>query len=222
MNLIDKHIKAEQLRESEKFFEALELYDEVIVAYGEEKNYKGMADVLQGKVLTYKHLYLNTKEDRYYILGRENAKAGLAIAKNHKLVEMYASCYFRMGEMEMTAGKKVEAEKYFRKAVEKQGKSDPVWGDFAYHLGTIMCELGKKEEGLKKMRQGMEHINKFEGKMDDYVFKVWKSGVLMKIAKADEKRREKYMKMAKKIVYGDERLIIRKKQFEKLEGELKV
>ena len=156
------------------------------------------------------------------MFGKESAKASLAIAKKHKLNKMYASCYFRMGEMEMATGNGAEAEKYFQKVVEKQDKDEPVWGDYIYHLGTIMCELGKKEEGLKKMRQGMEHINKFEGKMDDYVFKVWKSGVLMKIAKADEKRRKKYMKTARKIVYGDERLIIRRKQYEKLVRELKV
>jgi len=221
MNLIDKHIKAEQLRESERFFGALKLYNELIVSYGEEKNYKKMVEALQGKVLTYKHLYLNTKKYKYYVLGKDSAKASLALAKKHKLIEMYASCYFRMGEMEMATGNRTEAEKYFKKAVEKQDKNESIWGDFAYHLGTIMCKLGKREEGLEKMRQGMEHIDKFEGKMNDYVFKVWKSGVLMKIAKADKKRRRKYMEMAKKIVYGDERLVIRRKQFEKLAKKIR-
>lgn len=222
MKIIDKHAKAEELRESEKFFEALRMYDEVIVGYGKEKNYKKLVEVLQGKVLTYKHLYLRTKRKIYYNLGKKFAKTSLSVAKKHRIVDMYASCYFRLGEMEMEAENMSEAEKYFGKTIEKQDKNEAVWGDYIYHLGQIMCDLGKKKEGLRKMRQGMKHIDKFEDKMNDYVFKVWKSGVLMKISKIDEKRRDEYMEKVKKIVYGDKRLVIRRRQFEDLSREMKM
>ena len=219
MKTLDKHIKAEQLRESEKFSEALRLYDEVMVACIETKDYKRIVEVLQGKMLTYKHLYLNTKKDFYYLLGKGSAKTALTMAKKHKMIGI-ANCYFRMGEMELAARKINEAEKYFKEAVKRKDKNEAEWGDFIYHLGEVMCELGKKKQGLRKMKRGMKHIDMFEGKMDDYVFKVWKSGVLMKIAKVDDKNRKKYMKKAKKIVFGDERLIIRRKQFSKLAEEM--
>ena len=58
---VDLHYKADKLRELEKFDEALKVYDRVIEKYLENKNFAGVAEALQGKVLTYKHIYQKKK-----------------------------------------------------------------------------------------------------------------------------------------------------------------
>ena len=65
---------------------------------------------------------------------KESTRPSNIIAKKNKLVEMYDSCYFRMGEMEMATGNKAKSERYSTKIVEKQDKNENVWERFCLSL----------------------------------------------------------------------------------------
>lgn len=61
MTPLELHKKAEEEREADHHLEALKLIDEAIIGYQKEGNYKGLSEVLQSRVLTYKHLFLLTR-----------------------------------------------------------------------------------------------------------------------------------------------------------------
>ena len=210
------HHEAERLRETEKFEEAINLYDKVIEGYLEAKNYAGVADAMQGKVLTYKHLYARSKKEIYVKLATECAKSNREITKKYKIDNMYPSAYFRMGEVNRLGNNFREAILYFRKAY-KLGKNSKERGDYLYHLGEALYRDGKKNLGKRKILEGMKLIKKDKNRLDNFIYNVWLSGVYGRLAQIfllekNNKEAKKYIDMAKKIIESDKRLVIRKKQ----------
>jgi len=213
------HQQAENLREQDKLLDSLKLYEEVIVAYQKEKNYSGIVEALGGRCLTYKHLFLLTNDFSFRNLAYNSALSSLEIAKYFKVIAKYHRCYFRLGEMEMLAFNFLKAENFYKKALIKYPKEEAEKGDFQYHLGEAQYRAGKKEEGLKNFLGGLELIKKYESSTDSFVYNVWHSGCLMRLAELTKDK--KYLDEAQKIIDSDPRLIIRKRQLEKLHINLK-
>ena len=219
--MIEKiHQKAEKLREEEKFDEALKLYDRVIWGYGKEKNMAGVAEALQGKVLTYKHKYARKRNEQYLKMAKGCAKSSLEIIDKYKIKDMYASGYFRMGEVCRLSNDYNEAVKNFDKAYKLAGKNKER-GDYLYHLGEAVCKNGKKILGKRKIIEGMKLIEKDKSRLDSFIYNVWLSGANLRlgqifIEEKNEKEANKYINRAKEIIDIDERLVIRKKQLEEI------
>ncbi len=217
---VDLHYKADKLRELEKFDEALKVYDGVIEKYLENKNYAGVAEALQGKVLTYKHIYARKRNDEYLKLATGCAKSSLEIINKYKIENMYASGYFRMGEVYRLANKYKGATKNFEKASKLVGK-DVERGDYLYHLGEALYKSGKKILGKRKIIEGTKLIKKDKSRLDNFIYNVWLSGANLRLGQVfieekNEKEANKYINRAKKIIDGDKRLVIRKKQLEEI------
>jgi tetratricopeptide (TPR) repeat protein len=211
INSIHKlHQKAEKLRESDKLLEALKVYEEVIYKYQQENNYFGLVEALGGRCLTYKHLFLLTKDFSFFNLAYTSALSSLEIAKHFKVIAKYHRCYFRLGEMEMLRDDFLKSEKFYLKALKKYPKVEAEKGDFQYHLGEAQYRAGKKEAGLTNLLEGLELIEKYESSTDSFVYNVWHSGCLMRLAELTKNK--KYLEDAQKIIDSDPRLIIRKRQ----------
>jgi hypothetical protein len=208
------HQKAEKLRESDKLLDALKLYEEVIYKYQQEKNYFGIVEALGGRCLTYKHLFLLTKDFLFQNLAYSSALSSLEIAKHFKITAKYHRCYFRLGEMEMLREEFLKAEKFYLKAFLKYPKEEAEKGDFQYHLGEAQYRAGKKEVGLNNLLSGLTLIEKYESSTDSFVYNVWHSGCLMRLAELTKNK--KYLISAQKIIESDPRLIIRKRQIAEL------
>lgn len=217
---VDLHYKADKLREMEKFDEALRVYDRVIEKYLENKNFAGVADALQGKVLTYKHLYARKRNEEYLKLATGCAKSSLEIINKYNIKDMYASGYFRMGEVYRLANKYKGATKNFEEAYKLTGKNKER-GDYLYHLGEAVYKSGKKILGKRKIIEGMKLIKKDKSRLDGFIYNVWLSGANLRlgqifIEEKNEKEANKYINRAKKIIDGDKKLVIRKKQLEEI------
>lgn len=230
-NTKDLHQQAEWEREKENFVHALQLYEEVIVRYQKEKNYQGIAETLQGKVLTYKHLYLTTQDSVYVHLARSAGQTSLNIVEEYGYTEMRAPSFFRLGEVEDMTHNYQEAAQHYQKALETHiqntslDQPDAITGYYRYHLGKVLYPGGKKKEGEEAMKKGLEEIHAAKNSIEsDYVAHVWESGALISLAEAlmtdkpDEARA--YLDQAQTIIHADNRLVIRARQLTQLKGKM--
>jgi len=212
------HQQAEKLRENDQLLDALKLYEEVIVSYQKEKDYSGLVEALGGRCLTYKHLFLLTNNFSFFSLANHSSLSSLEIAEVFDISEKIHRCYFRLGEMQMLINNYPKAVEYYSKALSLYPKEEAEKGDFQYHLGEAQYRAGKTKEGLRSLLNGQKLIEKYESSTDTFVYHVWLSGCLMKLAVLT--KNQKYFLEAKKIIDSDPRLIIRKRQLVKLEKEL--
>lgn len=220
MKAEELHKQSENLREQDKHVEALEFIEQAIVAYQNEKNYKGLAKALQSRVLIYRHLFLLTDDDVFGLLARKDAEASLEIAQKNNLRDVIASCYFRIGEVAGNLGNNKKAIENYQKALDNYTGTKAELGDYRYHLGTVQYFDGIKEEGKKNMLQGLKEIQENRSEIDPFLANVWESGCYMRLAevlKDDElKEAKEYLRQAKKIIDFDKKLIIRRRQWKKL------
>lgn len=221
MDIKSNHIQAEILREEEKYSEALDLYPKVIAEYQKINNYLGEIEAMGGMTLTYKHLYLRTKDETYLKSAMDLCLQSLKIANAHNINDIFHRLYFRLGEIQMIAGS-------FDKAIESYEKSLSLWDDenaekghVTYHLGDAEYAAGKMEKGIAHVREGISMIAKYEQETDSFLFHVWLSGGYMTLAKllkiTDPIEAKSFLAKAQAIIDGDPRLIIRRRQLEELE-----
>lgn len=214
VNTKSLHQQAEKLREQDKLLEAIKLYEEVIIAYQQEKNYTGIVEALGGRCLTYKHLFLLTNDFVFLNLAYYSAKSSLKIARHYKINSKIHRCYFRLGEMEILKGNYLKAEKYYLVALKKYPNENSEKGDFQYHLGEAQYLAGQKEIALKNLLSGLALIRKYQSTTDSFLINVWESGCLMKLYTFTKDK--KYLIGAQKIIDSDQRLIIRRRQIKNL------
>jgi tetratricopeptide (TPR) repeat protein len=210
------HIEAEVEREKDNLLEALKLLEEAIVEYQKEADYEGIAQALQSRELTYKHLFLVSKDEIFAILARKDAEASLEITQKNNLTSRLGSCYFRLGDVEILFENYEQAAENYQKALDNYSGTNSEKGDYIYHLGTALGKLGKTEEAEKMMLQGLSEIQKNRGEVDAFLTHVWESGCLMRLAELlTEKNSEKaqeYLRQAQEIIENDPKLVIRKRQ----------
>lgn len=214
------HKESEIAREQDKHLDALKLIEEAIIGYQKENNTRGFTKALQSRVLIYKHLFLLTKDKGFATLARKDAEASLEIAQEKNLSDILSSCYFRVGEIATIEEDFDKAIEYYSKALEFYEGTKAEEGDYRYHLGTVLYIHGEKEEGKKAMLRGLREIQDNRNQVDSFVANVWESGCYMRLAEVlredEPEKAKKYLELAKKIIDSDERLIIRKRQWEKL------
>ena len=214
------HQQAERFREQDRHLEALKLYEEVVVAYRQEKNYSDLVEALGGRCLTYKHLFLLTDDVSMAIVANHSAIASLEIAQRFKLNNKIYRCHFRLGEMAMLFKDYQVAIDHYQQALSLYPRPEAERGDFQYHLGEAQYQAGLKQEGKKNLIDGVKEIEKHQTTTDSFVFNVWRSGGYMRLAQAlwtdSPVEASRYLDQAQSIIQSDDRLIIRKRQLEEL------
>jgi len=218
------HVEAEIERENDHLLEALKLLEEAIVGYQKEEDYEGLGQALQSRVLTYKHLFLLSKDDVFAILAKKDAEASLEITQKHNLTSRLGSCYFRLGEVEMLFNNHKQAVENYQKALDNYSGTNSEKGDYRYHLAAALGKIGQSEEAERMMLQGLSEIRENNGEVDPFLTHVWESGCLMRLAelfvKKDEERARRYLREAQEIIENDPKLVIRKRQLEALRKTL--
>ncbi len=220
MDIRNEHVQAEILREEEKYSEALDLYPKVIAKYQKINDYLGETEAMGGMTLTYKHLYLLTKDETHLKSALDLCLQSLEIANMHHLDDVLHRLYFRLGEIQMIAGDYKNAVVNYEKSLSLWPEENAEKGHVIYHLGDAEYGAGKKETGIPHVREGISIIAKYEQQTDSFLFHVWLSGGYMTLAKIlrSEKLGEakSYLAKAKEIIDNDPRLIIRRRQLEEL------
>ena len=220
MNPGEFHRKSEDAREKDNHQEALDLIAQAILGYETKADFKGLSKAYQSRVLIYKHLFLLTKDKKYLDLAKKDALRSLEIARVHELSEVLGSCYFRIGEIDMLAEDFESAIRTYEKSLGNYSGSNAEKGDYRYHLGEAVYKKGDKSRGKKLMFQGLSEIQQNRSEVDAFLVHVWESGAYMRLAEClyedEPEETKKYLKKAKDIIDSDEKLVIRKRQWEEL------
>jgi tetratricopeptide (TPR) repeat protein len=208
-------------REKDRHLEALQYLDHAIVGYQKEENYVGIIGALGDRGLTWKHYFLLTEDKVYAVLAKKDAEARLEIVKEKGLDDRLSQAYFLLGEAEMLFEDYSKAIEHYQKALKFYKGSLSEKGDYRYHLGEALYRNNQKEKGKNTMIKGLEEIKSGASEVSDFLIHVWKSGCHMRLAdllRTDEPEEAiKHLKLAKEVIKSDKRLVIRKRQVEKLE-----
>jgi tetratricopeptide (TPR) repeat protein len=214
------HQRGWRLREKDQHLEALGYLDRAVVGYQKEGNYRGLIDALKDRCLTWKHLFLLDGDLVYAILSKKDAEAMLVIAQEKGLKDKFHTSYFRLGETATLFTDYPSAVEYFSKALKTYQGPLSEEGDYRCHLGEALYLNGQKEKGKTAILQGIREIEQGASETDSFLINVWRSGALMRLAevlsKDESEQARTYFNEAKKIIDSDERLVIRKRQLEKL------
>jgi len=214
------HERGAVLREKDRLEEALVFLTLSLVHLQKEGKYPELVDALKDRCLTWKHLFLVTKEKAYAILAKKDAESMLEIAKSYNLKDKLDTSYFRIAEVAMLFEDYQLAISNYKKAIKFFGGHPAEKGDFRYHLGEALYRNGQKKEGKKTILQGVREIRENSKGIDPFLIHVWESGAYMRMAELlseDEHEESRiYFDKAKKIIYSDPKLVIRKRQLEEL------
>jgi tetratricopeptide (TPR) repeat protein len=210
--------QADVLREEGESLQAIDVYNQAIVRYQEDKDYANMMGALTGRLLSWKHLFYKTEDKIYAIFVKKEAEAMLEIAKEHQLLDRLYLIHFLNGTSAILLKDYPVAEKEFGQAVELYPNNHAEKGDWIAHLGEAVYRNGRKEEGKRLILQGVQIIEEKSSQIDSFVFNVWVSGAYLRLAKLlkpdNIKESQLFLSKAKKIIDSDVRLVIRKQQLE--------
>jgi tetratricopeptide (TPR) repeat protein len=210
--------QADVLREEGQSLKAIDVYNQAIVRYQEDKDYANMIGALTGRLLSWKHLFYKTEDKIYAIFVKKEAEAMLEIAKEHQLLDRIYLIHFLNGTSAILLKDYPVAEKEFGQAVELYPNDNAEKGDWIAHLGEAIYRNGRKEEGKKLILQGVQIIEEKSSQIDSFIFNVWVSGAYLRLAKLlkpdNLEESQIFLSKAKKIIDSDDRLVIRKQQLE--------
>jgi tetratricopeptide (TPR) repeat protein len=210
--------QADVLREEGQSLKAIDVYNQAIVRYQEDKDYANMIGALTGRLFSWKHLFYKTEDKIYAIFVKKEAEAMLEIAKEHQLLDRIYLIHFLNGTSAILLKDYPVAEKEFGQAVELYPNDNAEKGDWIAHLGEAVYRNGRKEEGKKLILQGVQIIEEKSSQIDSFLFDVWVSGAYLRLAKLlkldNNEESQLFLNKAKKIIDSDDRLVIRKQQLE--------
>ena len=220
------HERGWQLREKDRHLEALQYLDKAIVAYQKKGNYRGLVDALKDKCLTWKHLFLLSGDLAYATLAQKDAEVMLVVAQTKNLKDKLHTSYFKLGEMVMLFKDYSSAIKHYNKALETYQGPLSEKGDYRCHLGEALYLNGQKSEGKGMIFQGIREIEQGAEGVDLFLINIWLSGAyirLVELLREDEPKQALfYLDEAKKVIDSDKRLVIRKRQLEKLAQTIRI
>lgn len=219
------HNLGAKLREEDKHLEALQYLTLAIPALQKKGEYEELIDTLKDRCLTWKHLFLTSKDRVYAILAQKDAESMLVITQEYDLKDKYHTSYFRLGEVAMLFENWQEAVDYYQEALDHYSGPLSEKGDYRYHLGEAVYRKGDKKEGRKLILEGLKEIKDGAGELDPFLIHVWESGVYMRLAELffrdePEEARTHFLE-AKKIAEADPKLVIRRRQIAELGKRLK-
>ncbi|MEA2056511.1 MAG: hypothetical protein U9O78_02215 [Patescibacteria group bacterium] len=217
-----KHHQAEQLREDNKPYQALELYQQVINELMQAHQFKKLAGPLQGMSLTYKHLFYRTNNQCFLIIANSLVDASLKLADKFRAQFRLTVGHSLKGDIYLAQAKPKLAVESFQLLNELHQSNDSLKGRYLYHLGSAQYQAGDKNQGKKNMVDGLKLIQQPQENQDKYDEKTtdtWLSGAYMTLAKnlKDDKPSlaREYLNQAREIIDRSQ-LVVRKEQLDEL------
>ncbi|MFI5342734.1 MAG: tetratricopeptide repeat protein [Chlamydiales bacterium] len=208
--------QADGLREEGKTAEALDLYNRALISFQKEHDYKGILEVLCGRLISWQHLFNHEEDKVYAILARKEAEAMLSIAEEYQIHDKDYLIHFLFGKTWIFLKDFPSAQIEYSKAIELYPLENAEKGDWMAHLGEATYRSGLKEEGKAIILKGVQQIQAHAQDVDSFQINVWISGAYLRLAKIlindDIEEAKIYLQKGEKIVNSDPRLVIRKQQ----------
>lgn len=221
------HGQAAQARETGKHLEALKLYDEAILAYQKDGDILGLAEVFADRSIIYRHLFDNTNDKNFLIIGKYEMLASVEMAEKSGSKEALALPYFNLAKVQESLDELPEALENYQKAVENMVANPPeehnrpaVVADMIIHQSTAEYKNGDKGA----LKRALAALLDLEGADEPkYNKDVWLSGAHMRIAQVlkndDLAKAEEHLQKAKEIIETNLDLKLRQTQLEKLTAD---
>jgi len=218
----DLHGKAEMAREGEQdLLKSLTLTDEATIAYAEDGDQLGLAEVQGTRFNAFKHLYQKTGNKNYLILAKHAAMSAVEIAEKSGISEALALPYRDLAKAHLELEEYQEAIVFFEKALNaklpEHHNRPGVVAEIKAHLAYAKYKTGDKS-ALGLMTEAiseLENSDEFKYNKD-----VWLSGAHMRTAdmlKEDNLELAKdHLQKAKEIIDANPELKLRAEQWEKL------
>lgn len=214
--------ESDVLRESGKTLEALDGYNKEIVLGISEENYEGVFNSLIGRFISWQHLWNGNQDRLYAIFALKNAEALEDFSKNYRIFNKKHLILFLQGKAQYMLKNYTKAEIFYSKALSFYPAENAEKGDWIAHHGHMMMLSGDIENGKERILQGITTIKNHLDEIDLFQSNVYLSGAYLRLASSlkdtDLKEATKYLKFAEQIILQDNRLVIRKKQLDKLNG----
>ncbi len=222
------HVQAEQARERGDYEQALVLTDQALIAYQQDGDLTGMAEIQSSRQRVFKHLYRSTKDEAYLVLEEHTAQSALEIAQSSSNPHALAIPLHLMGSFFAQKKEYAQAAEYFKQAVENlttytdNPHSRPaVIADFAGH--QFWAEyLAGDTSALDRALIALEQLKNTEE--DSYNKAVWISGAHLRLAEMlmheNLEEAKKHLAHAREIIEADSRLLLRKEQLDELSQQL--
>jgi len=214
------HKLAEEARESGNFTDALKYTDEAMIAYQKDKDYLGLSEVCASRQSTFKHLYRHFKDSVYLLLEKHAAEASVEIAEQAGIQEALGIPYHNLAKYYSEVGEYSQAVEYFRKSVDcltrypSEHTRPAVIADIQGHQYAAEYKSGDRS-ALERALRALKQLEESD-EPSSYNKHVWLSGAHLRIAdmlrKDNPRLSLEHYEAAKKIIEGDERLILRKTQ----------
>lgn len=227
------HAQAAQARESGDFENALQLSDQAMLAYQQAGDKLGLSELLTDRSITFRHLFEKTGDKDFLLITKAEMEASVEIARRSNNKEALALPIFNLAKVEESLKNYSTAINHYKEAIEQvyatPGINEPnpnspahnrpaTIPDMKVHLSYSEYKNGDKS-ALERMEQSLQDLAN-SPEVDSYAKNTWLSGGYISMAemlKEDnpEKANEALQK-AKEIINSDERLTLRKQQWEKL------
>lgn len=219
------HAKAEIARENGEFLQALNYISEATLLYQKEGDVLGLAEVQSSKFITFKLLFQETGDSNFLILAKHSALSSVEIAQQSNNASALAIPWANLGEAYAQLKDWEKARDAYMEAIKSFTKKPPPFNNRPAVLTNIKSHLYQAEfrcGNKSALKHSLEMIKELENNAleDSFTRDAWLSGAHMRhaemIVKSDLSQAKRHMSLAKKIIDGNKRLIIRKRQWNKL------
>lgn len=216
------HAQAEHAREDGEFLQALKFTDEAMLAYSEDKDLAGFAEILASRFLTLRHLSDSTGDKNFLIIAKHTVMSSVEIAEKSADQSATALPKFNLAKIHEELGELDEAIKVYKEAISimkanapKEHDRPAVIFDMENHLSVAEYKNGDQSAEQRAITaiESLRATNE-----PQYTKDVWMSGGYMRLAEATKNK--EYLTKAQEIIDANEELVLRKKQLEKLSQKL--
>lgn len=224
----DLHQQALQAQEAGNSLEALKLYDEAMIAYSQDKDVLGFAEVVAARSIALRHLAQKNDDQKFVVVAKGEMEASVEIVRQSGTKEALAIPIYNLGKVYEELKEYDKAVKAYQDAIDHQSRHPAdrhnrpaVLADMKVHLHYAEYKNGDKS-ARDRMLAAMSELETAEG-ASDYERKVWLSGGHMSLAEMlredDPEVAKEHLSKAKEIIDSDEALKIRRQQWEKLAAQ---
>ncbi len=218
--------QAADARESGKFHESLSFNDQALLAF--ENNALDFAEGIANRAVTLR-VYANLQEnDTILVLAKYEMIGAVTIARESGDTHALAIPLFNLAQVQEDLGEFTDAVSSYKEAVDAMTNHAPehhnrpsVLANMKVHM--IICEYKAGDvSALDRVNTALDELVAAH-EPDTYSKDVWVSGAHMRLAaalkEADPEKAKEHLQQAKEIIDANEKLSMRKKQWEKLSSK---
>jgi tetratricopeptide (TPR) repeat protein len=221
MMALDKMLNQARLKlESGQTGAVFVMLNKALFLAQKQKNHERAIQVFVDRSNAFRHLFEQSGDMTFAILARKDAETVLELVKAWGVSERLHTAYYMLGQAALLFKDYGIAENYFYKSL-KYFKGNPAEkASWRYHWATALYMTGEKKKALLAFSQAINDIKKHAKSTDKFLFNVYLSGAYIHFAYAlmedNKPEAKKYFALAVEIIKQDKRLVLRKKQLQKL------